>query len=92
MGAALHSSVLQQQAELGPGCVLLLQHVSVFTPTPGTTYAAVTAHNIVRVSKKTPTGSCSDIHSSEHWPCAFMRCSIAGVWYGVPGVTRTGCH
>ncbi|KAF6254554.1 hypothetical protein COO60DRAFT_302384 [Scenedesmus sp. NREL 46B-D3] len=28
MGAALHSSVLQQQAELGPGCVLLLEQVS----------------------------------------------------------------
>ncbi|WIA30741.1 hypothetical protein OEZ86_000808 [Tetradesmus obliquus] len=51
MGAALHSSVLQQQAELGPGCVLLLQQVSVFTPAPGTIYAAVTARNIVRVSK-----------------------------------------
>ncbi|WIA10697.1 hypothetical protein OEZ85_010877 [Tetradesmus obliquus] len=50
MGAALHSSVLQQQAALGPGCVLLLQQVSVFTPAPGTTYAAVTARNIVRVS------------------------------------------
>jgi hypothetical protein len=50
MGAALHSSVLQQQAELGPGCVLLLQQVSVFTPALGTTYAAVTARNVVRVS------------------------------------------
>jgi hypothetical protein len=52
MGAALHSSLLQQRAEMGPGCVLLLQQVSVFTPSPGTTYAAVTAGNIVRVSRQ----------------------------------------
>jgi len=52
MGAAIHSSALQQQQQqlpLGPGCVLLLQNVSVLTPNPGSSYLAVTADNIVQV-------------------------------------------
>lgn len=49
MGAAIHSSALQQQPQLGPGCVLLLQSVSVLTPNPGSCYLAVTADNIAKV-------------------------------------------
>lgn len=49
MGAAIHSSALQQQPLLGPCCVLLLQDVSVLTPNPGSTYLALTADNIVQV-------------------------------------------
>lgn len=56
MGAAIHSSVLQrqqqqpqQQPQLAPGCVVLLQQVSVLTPNPGSSYLAVTADNIVQV-------------------------------------------
>lgn len=50
MGAAIHSSALQQQQQLGPGCVVLVQDVSVLTPNPGSCYLAVTADNIVQVS------------------------------------------
>lgn len=51
MGAAIHASALQQQPLLGPGCVMLLQDVSVLTPHPGSCYLAVTAGNIVQVSR-----------------------------------------
>lgn len=55
MGAAIHSSALQQQPQLGPGCVLLLQSVSVLTPNPGSCYLAVTADNIAKVRWATTT-------------------------------------
>jgi hypothetical protein len=52
IGAAVHSSVLQQHdSSLGPGAILLLQNVSVFTPAPGTSYIAMTARNIIKVSR-----------------------------------------
>lgn len=53
IGAAFHRSVLQhqqyQQGRLAAGSVVLLQQVTVFTPTPGTSYLAVTASNIAKV-------------------------------------------
>eukprot|EP00775_Hariotina_reticulata_P005817 gene5817-6058_t len=62
IGAAVHSSVLQQQLQhdvaLGPGCIALLQDVSVFTPTPGTSYIAITAQNINKGVSSAP-GSAS---------------------------------
>jgi hypothetical protein len=71
MGAAIHSSALQQQPQLGAGCVLLLQNVSVLTPNPGSCYLAVTADNISKVCGATKSAwlnaapGCSTSHDAE---------------------------
>lgn len=81
MGAALHSSALQQQPQLGPGCVLLLQNVSVLTPNPGSCYLAVTADNIVQVSAYTA----ADANSTNltRFCMRLVRAATAGALAGI---------
>lgn len=49
LGAALHASALAAHAGIGPGAVLLLRDVSVFSPVPGAAYLAVTASTVQQV-------------------------------------------
>lgn len=81
MGAALHNSVLQQaqqpdQQHLGPGCVMLLQRVSVLTPSPGSSYLAVTAANIVKVKGRMPVTHPSHTRTGHFGTYAYCLCSM----------------